>query len=232
MIKLRKGSAPTELVVNGNRWRQEYVDGLAAGKKRSELAARYRNPPIKAALIVETNGKCAYCESKIMHTQHGDVEHIEPVSNAAPRVVDWTNLTLVCTLCNNEKSDYWNPVAPLVNPYTDDPADHIAFAGPYAATKSPVGFATIRHVALNRVALVERRTERIDALMALVHEWMLMPNGQTKSKVEQLIREFCAEDKEFSASAASVVELVADKVSARRKIRRATTPANPKPASG
>lgn len=73
MIKLQKGPEPNVLQADAERWTAEL---LAAGDKAKAKNSRYGHPDVKAALIAETNGKCAYCESKLLHIAYGDVEHI------------------------------------------------------------------------------------------------------------------------------------------------------------
>ena len=60
---------------------------------------RYSRPEIKAELIAETKGKCAYCESKITHIYPGDIEHIIPKSIFPRLTFTWANLTLGCYWC-------------------------------------------------------------------------------------------------------------------------------------
>ena len=86
MIKLSKTEEPQILLDNGPNWTKVIVDKIAVGETPTDTEkTRYRHPDIKAALVAETNGKCAYCESKVLHIHHGDVEHIYPKSHGAPR---------------------------------------------------------------------------------------------------------------------------------------------------
>ena len=50
---------------------------------------RYNHAEIKSALIAETHGKCAYCESKIRHVSYGDIEHVMPKVNDPTRWFEW-----------------------------------------------------------------------------------------------------------------------------------------------
>lgn len=122
---------PQVLVDFAEQWTKEYLDCLQREEKPSEtIAQRYNNKTIKDTLEKETFGKCAYCESKIKHIEFGDIEHILPKrKDARPDLyVEWSNLTLACEVCNRvNKRDYYNPNAPLVNPYEDDPKDFLFF---------------------------------------------------------------------------------------------------------
>jgi uncharacterized protein (TIGR02646 family) len=76
----------------------------------------YKQSDVKDALIQLFNGKCAYCESKILHLYPGDVEHFRPkslikypkedkVTEIKPGYYwlasDWNNLLLACKNCNS-----------------------------------------------------------------------------------------------------------------------------------
>jgi uncharacterized protein (TIGR02646 family) len=106
MIFLKKGEEPQVLISNGPVWTQKLLQREAAGETPTRTeATHYRHPDIKAALVAETHNKCAYCESKLQHIHHGDVEHIFPKSRDPSRMLKWDNLTLACEVCNQNKSD-------------------------------------------------------------------------------------------------------------------------------
>lgn len=72
----------------------------------------FKNEEVKKALEQLFNGKCAYCESKVMKTSAIDKEHFRPktsVKNKANKTTirgyywlaaDWDNLFLACPHCN------------------------------------------------------------------------------------------------------------------------------------
>ena len=86
----------------------------------------YGDKKVKATLIADQSGKCLFCEAKINHTQHGDVEHFRPkggYTESANGVLikpgyywlayEWSNLTFGCQICNQiHKKNYF----PLLNP--------------------------------------------------------------------------------------------------------------------
>jgi len=131
MIKLNKTGEPDVLLRNKASWTAEYLRQVAAGRGVSPtVAGRYRHEDIKSQLVTETSGKCAYCESKMLHVAFGDIEHIRPKSVNPDLTFEWENLTLVCSVCNNNKRDYDSPTEPLINPYIDNPSDHLRAYGP------------------------------------------------------------------------------------------------------
>ena len=81
MIHLTKGAPPQVLVDNAATWTAELVS--LAGNDRQvtrNVRERYGHPDIKSAVSRDSRGKCIYCESKVQHVTHGDIEHIRPKS--------------------------------------------------------------------------------------------------------------------------------------------------------
>jgi uncharacterized protein (TIGR02646 family) len=127
------------------------------------------------------HGKCAYCESKITHTDYGHIEHFRPKRgvNGRPDIAfEWNNLLLACGVCNGaeHKSDHFPEAdegGPLINPCEDDPERHFEFhfdlvtrlASVYGKTHR--GITTEKLLGLNRTALREYRSTRIRHLIAL-----------------------------------------------------------------
>lgn len=130
MIKLSKLDEPDVLFNNSATWTQVLLNKEAAGKKpTASEKSRYRHPEIKAVLVKETGGKCAYCESKLLHIHHGDVEHIYPKSLDVRKTFEWRNLTLACEKCNQNKSNKDPLLEQIIDPYEDDPEYHLVFVG-------------------------------------------------------------------------------------------------------
>lgn len=212
MRKIKKLKKPKILEINAAKWTQEYCSCLASGKKPSdEIASRYKEPTIKAALEKETHEKCAYCESKMKHITYGDIEHILPKNkDARPDLyVEWTNLTLACEQCNRSgKRIYYNPQLLLINPYTDNPEQHFNDIGPLIM---PIlgdnrAFVTRNVLKLNRMALVERRTERIALVEPLLILWVNEQNAGMKVVLEQQLHNEYSEDKEYSSTIKSYLK--------------------------
>ncbi len=125
---------------------------------RIKLNPRYYNHSMVRKSLQELfHGKCAYCESKIMATETGDLEHFRPKglgregnSNIhhlyyAWLGYDWDNLLVACRACNfgkkdqfpvkGERAKIWASVAEcwkqekplLLDPTHDRPEEHIEF---------------------------------------------------------------------------------------------------------
>jgi 5-methylcytosine-specific restriction endonuclease McrA len=201
MIKLTKGSKPAVLATNEVKWTGDFATAQAARDSTSAAATRYRHPDIKAAIQVETSGKCAYCESFVRHVYPGDVEHVLPKSHRPDLVVAWDNLTYVCSVCNNAKGNYYDLNSPLVNPYEDEPRDHLRFFGPNVFHDTDQGFLTRRTLKLCRGALVERRKEKLERIQTLIDLYHRQPDGQVKDQLASDIRGEAEPNAEYSAAA-------------------------------
>ena len=103
-------------------------------------------------------------KSKISATNHGDVEHIKPKDKFPELEFEWGNLGYACQKCNNAKSNKHNEKTPLINPYDENPSDHLIAFGFMLWQKqgSERGQKTILNIDLNRLSLVQKRKERID----------------------------------------------------------------------
>ncbi|TCM18161.1 uncharacterized protein (TIGR02646 family) [Novosphingobium sp. PhB165] len=168
MIKLEKVDEPAVLKENAQNWLDVIKDKISSGEIPTDGdKSKYRHADIKASLIVETNGKCAYCESFLRHISFGDVEHIHPKSANIDDIYRWDNLTLACDMCNTYKSAETN----VIDPYSDDPVEHFKFFGPmlYAKPESPKAVVTEKKLKLNRDDLVKKRVERLAAISNIVH---------------------------------------------------------------
>jgi 5-methylcytosine-specific restriction endonuclease McrA len=169
MIRLQKGDKPEILKNRAAEWTATIVDKIARGETPTQAEkTRYRRPEIKDALVAETSGKCAYCESKLLHIHHGDVEHIFPKSLDPKKTFEWENLTLACEICNQNKSALDPHIEFIVDPYNREPSDHLIFIGSLVYSRGTnFGTSTRSILDLNRAELAERREEHLERLMAI-----------------------------------------------------------------
>lgn len=146
------------------------------------LRVNYKTPENKAALQNSSFGKCMYCESKVSHISFGDVEHIRPKSKYEHLEFEWSNLGYVCQKCNNAKRDFYDERAPLINPYDEDPQEHLLAGGSVILPKygNQRGKATIDTIELNRHALVEQRREALESISRILQLINKLPNDVDK----------------------------------------------------
>ncbi|MFC3704316.1 HNH endonuclease [Devosia honganensis] len=169
MIKLEKRPIPKRLEDNAAAWTKAVVDKKNAGlvPTPTELG-RYRHPDIKDVLVEETAGKCAYCESKLQHIHHGDVEHMYPKSLDPTKTFEWGNLTLACEVCNQHKSNKDPLLEHIIDPYQTDPEGHLIFVGGLVFARGTLeGTSTRILLELHRAELVEMRNDQLEKVMAI-----------------------------------------------------------------
>lgn len=208
MIHLVKGPEPQILATNGAAWLKVLEDKIAAGQVPTDAEkSRYRKAEIKAALVAETHGKCAYCESYLLHIAFGDVEHISPKSLKLSDSFRWDNLTLACDRCNTYKKD----AVGIVDPYIEDPDEFFIFLGPMIFARPEIAKAiiTVRQLRLNRSELIESRFKRLDAISNLI---LIIQRTNDPAIREVLIQDLfeneIGDQAEFAAFARSFVKAI------------------------
>lgn len=185
MIKLTKQPEPAVLAANSVKWTAELIAALATSDGASKVQKnKYNKKEIKEAIVIETHGKCAYCESKMRHVSPGDIEHIVPKSLSPELSFAWDNLTLACTTCNTNKSNKPG----IIDPYLDEPTEHLLFSGPMIFKKngSQLGFQSIKFLDLNRFELISKRAEKLSSVERMLAS---IDNGHTKEVRDLLFKE-------------------------------------------
>lgn len=171
------------------------------------LRTNYKHPDNKRALQDASHGKCMYCESQVSHVYFGDVEHIKPkAADKHPELeFEWTNLGYCCARCNNAKNDQYDDDCPLVDPYSEDPGEHLIAFGTSVMHKrgSERGEITIRFTDLNRADLIERRAIMIKSLQDAVDKCYRTKSLAVRDLLLQTLGSQAAADKEFSMFAAA-----------------------------
>lgn len=208
MIRLEKVEEPAILQDNGAAWLKVIEDKLAAGEVPTDAEkGRYRHADIKAALKIETHGKCAYCESKLLHVAFGDVEHITPKSGRVADTFRWSNLTLACDVCNTYKRD----VSGIADPYVDEPEDLFRFAGPmiYPDPANAKAVLTVKQLRLNRHDLLANRAKRLEAIATILLVIKTTVDASVRAALTEDLHENEAGDQgEYAAFVRSFLALV------------------------
>jgi len=172
-------------------------------------AGNYADKKNKDALRKSTFGKCMYCESKMEHNSYSHVEHIKPKSNKKfPELkFVWENLGFSCTCCNTNKGEKYNEDTPFINPYKDNPEDHLDFLDFYIYPKngSKRGEYTERELELNRSGLVDDRKERMIIIKRMIKAANITKNDLLRNQAMEEIKNEAKQDKEYSAMVKSLL---------------------------
>lgn len=203
MKTLSKGPEPEVLLTNSTAWNAAFA--AAPPSERGRLA-RWGDETIKAALSVETQGLCAYCEGRLEDVSYAHVEHILPKSKFPLMSHTWSNLTRACQRCNTGKGDYHEPGLEVLNPYRDDVEHRLRIRGGLVDWNAQDERAelTVRQLQLNRLDLVRSRGDRVLAVRDVVERWA-RAEDPLRSILERGIR-LDAREGPFSRAVADLLE--------------------------
>lgn len=164
------------------------------------LVSNYKHPDNKKVLIDASHGKCMYCESFVTHIDYGDVEHIKPKSKFPELEFNWENLGFVCGKCNNCKLQKYDEETPYINPYEEDPEEHIIALGSILRHKngSERGQLSIIDIDLNRIELVEKRQEKLDEISKVIDQCYRTKNDNLRNIALKELTKESNDDKEYS----------------------------------
>jgi uncharacterized protein (TIGR02646 family) len=207
MIKLERENRPEYLS-------NEKVAQLTNDFKESKTAV-WNNEHIKVPLLLSSYGKCAYCECSLTtESNYMEVEHFEDKKHNPDKVVLWENLLPSCKKCNGSKGTHDVANDPIINPYVEDPKDHLLLRQYRFRGKTKKGKSTIEVTGLNHSSrLVFSRFEigeKVDELIDTSWErfYIYQDKKDTRSRnrlisvVEGLLEE-CQPKSDYSASTAT-----------------------------
>ena len=164
--------------------------------------SNYKHPKNKESLKIAAYDKCMYCESKISHIDHADVEHIKPKAKDKFPELEfvWENLGYACTKCNGAKSDKYFTLSPFINPYEEKPNEFIVCAGTLLFPKNGSERAeiTINQIELNRPALLEKRMNKIQEIQKSINSCHRAKDPDVKKLLLVEINSMAGKDKEYS----------------------------------
>lgn len=176
----------------------------------------WNHAEIKAPLMESSHEKCAYCECCISEeSKYMEVEHFRYKDKYQDLVVAWLNLLPACKRCNIAKSSHDVEEEPIVNPYEDDPREHLSFRLFRLRGLTDVGTSTIETVNLNsseRIVVkrfeigqqVERSIEAAtDRLERFLERRITVRRNKLINIVETILQE-CQPRAIYSATTATV----------------------------
>jgi uncharacterized protein (TIGR02646 family) len=226
MIKVNRTPKPAILEQNATSWTATYLDAekkfeqnpSPENKKLVETAEKkYNHETVKSALIEMFNGKCAYCESHIIHINYGDIEHFRPKSKFPEFCFEWDNFLLSCSICNG-KSNKGNkfPLESegdfIVNPVEENPNDFFRFEFDENTRlfllfpKDERAKTTIDTIGLNREKLANIRTKELISILELISKIEI-----TEMILDELSE--CFSDKnQYYAFIKAIIEKVKSKI--------------------
>ncbi|MEQ4987722.1 HNH endonuclease [Proteus sp. fly-1089] len=119
MIKLEKGNKPEYLTDDKVK---ELTDSFKMDKKKTV----WKNDKISESLLKSSSFKCAYCECELQQEDsYMQVEHFKDKDTYPDDVVNWDNLLPSCSRCNRKKWTLDVVTYPIINPYIDNPKNHL-----------------------------------------------------------------------------------------------------------
>jgi uncharacterized protein (TIGR02646 family) len=167
---------------------------------------RYRHADVKQALVTLFHGKCAYCESFILHIDYGHIEHYRPKAKYPRQAFTWSNLVLACGVCNgSEHKGDWFPLkadgGPLINPSAEDPAPHLSFEYDPKTRIASVRGRTTRGDTTETCLGLNRKDLRIQRSKYVRKLWFIAKQAATDSEAWRMLDEAASSSEEYSAFA-------------------------------
>lgn len=207
MIKLTKPEKPAYLTVAKET---ELLE-----KFRADGSAVWKNPNITNPLLISSYRKCAYCECRLQEVDsYMEVEHFKPKDKYDDGVVEWENLLPSCKRCNIKKATHDVLVEPIVNPFVEDPKDHLRLDMAYLRPKDDVGRSTLEVLDLNsmdrlvvpRFMITTEIKINVNAIQAALDLFVADRSIRRRNRLVAVLKgtlKECQPDSEFSATSAT-----------------------------
>lgn len=192
MLKLLRTQCPEKLIEEKDNGTQLYIL-----KGENVWNKKY----IKDALLEISYGKCAYCETKFDKPgNYMEVEHFYHKNKYKNKVLEWENLLPACKKCNGTKNDHDVGLEPIINPFLDNPQEHMYLKNYRLKGKDELGKTTIDVLNLNeREKMVKARfeignkvIEKLEEIHEAIDEKIAFENSTRKrflNRIKALLRE-------------------------------------------
>ncbi len=224
MIKLERSYTPIKLTPS-------FVDAKTEEFKTTG-ASVWNIDWLKDSLCNLSNNKCAYCECSLKkESNYMEVEHFEDKKNNPNKVMVWDNLLPSCKHCNGHKSTHDVIKEPIVNPFIDDPRDHLYIQNYRYKHKDQKGFFTKEVLQLNDEErnLPGIRFEIGNGLEKLIEQLVdryntYKQNGSTISRNKMLsvlaeMLKLCQPESEYAALCSTVLHSSDEYLQVKSKLR-------------
>ncbi|GGE14064.1 MULTISPECIES: HNH endonuclease family protein [Sphingobacterium] len=142
MIKLEYALAPIELS-------EDFIKQNTEEYKKKSTHVWGVNF-IKEGVYNSSFGKCCYSESQLnVEGKYMEIDHFFPKIHFPHLILEWTNLLPSNKKCNTTKGDL-NPLEiKIINPYSDNPKEHLYVKNFRYYHLTPIGKNTIDYTAIN-----------------------------------------------------------------------------------
>jgi uncharacterized protein (TIGR02646 family) len=211
MIRVERAPKPAVIEQNQVAWTQALCNAVTKRDKR-RAENKYRHPAIKRALVSMFHGKCAYCESKILHVDYGHIEHFRPKSKPEFRSLafEWSNLLLSCGVCNGAiykgvRFPEADEGGPLINPCEDFPEAHFEFVFDLRARLASVVGTTARGKTTEALLGLNRQDLRAYRSKLVMQLCVLSRCAENDPDAKALLDEACRNNAEYAAFARALV---------------------------
>lgn len=169
MIKLDLPKKPLKLTLEKQtELTKEFVD---SGKTKVVWKYKYIYDPVRESSF----NKCCFSEIKLnTKSTYLEIEHFYPKDIYEKQVVEWGNLLPSSKKCNTTKGKTDTKITELINPYVDDPKEHLYFEyfRLYPKGGSLKGENTIKYTALNdNNHFVEPRIKQTFLFLTQLHNF-------------------------------------------------------------
>ncbi|RDV15845.1 HNH endonuclease [Pontibacter diazotrophicus] len=172
---------------------------------------------VKKVLLELSFNKCAYCECNVTEeSKYLEVEHFEDKSNHPDKVLDWDNLLPSCKRCNGSKGAHNVNYEPIINPFKEDPKEHLKLHLYRFKGKTEIGKTTIDVVNLNnsaravlkRFEIGEELQNSVDLAFERLEAYKANRITQRKNKLLTIVEELlklCQPESIYAATCSTVL---------------------------
>jgi uncharacterized protein (TIGR02646 family) len=207
MIKLKRKNKPTFLS-------NEKVLELT-NEFKSTNSPVWNNDYIKTPLLTSSHGKCAYCECPLTsESNYMEVEHFEDKKHNPDKVVLWENLLPSCKKCNGSKGSHNVTLEPIINPYIDNPTEHLSmrlyrFRGKTIKGNNTIEVTNLNHstrLVLSRFEIGEKISELIETAWDRCNIYLEKKDTRSRNRLIKIVEgllEECQPKSNYSASTAT-----------------------------